>query len=78
MSPAYSVSYSARPDGVLTLEQLIRKIPAYYRSQIEDDFNELIDAGWGEVTFTIVRGEISGHLVTFSRKYKLSDRENLS
>jgi hypothetical protein len=66
MSPTFSV----RPDGVLTLEQLIRTIPEDYRKQVEDDLNRVFEAGWGEFTFTIVRGEISGHLVTVSKKYK--------
>jgi hypothetical protein len=71
MSPAFSV----RPDGVLTLEELIRKIPQYYRSKIEDDFNGLFQAGWGELTFTVERGEITGHLVTLSRKHTQSNRK---
>lgn len=62
-------AYSARPDGVLTLEQLFAKIPRGFRNQIEKDVNDLFDAGWGDLTFTIVNGTIAGHLVTVSRRY---------
>jgi hypothetical protein len=61
-------SYSARPDGKLSLHDIIKLIPASQRQQLEDDFNLLFDEGYGELTLTVVKGEIDTWETTISRK----------
>lgn len=61
--------YEARPDGRLTLTQLIAAIPADQRRQIEDDLHALMAEGWGELSLSVVNGAVAGHCVTISRRY---------
>lgn len=60
--------HSARPDGTPTLCELVLLIPDAQREQLEDDINDLLATGFGELSFVVVRGELDRWTVTKSRK----------
>lgn len=61
---------TATPDAVqTTLEEFIAMIPPDQREVLASDITRLLSEGWGELVFTIVRGKISGHVVTVSKVY---------
>ena len=54
-------SYSARPDGKLTIYDVIRQIPTPDMLRIEDAINDLTDNdGYGEVCIVVVKGKVIG------------------
>lgn len=59
----------------VTLEQFIAMIPCDQRHAIEDDIARLIAEGWGELTFSIVHHNVTGHIVTVSRVYNRMEKE---
>lgn len=64
-----STSYSARPDGKMTLYDVIRQIPTADLQKIEDAINDLTDNdGYGEVCIVVVRGKVTGWKLIESRK----------
>ena len=60
--------HSSRPDGKPTLSEFICMIPEAQRTQLEDDIATLMDNGFGELSFFVVRGELDRWTVTVSTK----------
>jgi len=61
--------YSARPDGKVTLDEILRLIPEGERTKIEDAFNDLFNTqGYGQVTFVVVNGKLKNWRLEVSRK----------
>ena len=62
-------SYSARPDGKLTIYDVIKMIPTTDLVRIEDAINDLKDNdGYGEVCIMVVKGKVTGWKLIESRK----------
>lgn len=62
--------FSARPDGKMTLIDVIRQIPTPDLVRIEDALSDLTDTeGYGEVCIVVVRGEVTGWKLIESRKF---------
>lgn len=53
----------------VTLEQFVGMIPDDERTDIELDINRLLSEGWGELTITVVRHKVNGHIVSISKVY---------
>jgi len=62
-------SYSARPDGKLTIYDVIRQMPTSELQRIEDAINNLTNNdGYGEVCIVVVKGKVTGWKFIESRK----------
>lgn len=62
-------SYSARPDGKMTLYDVIKMIPDGERTHIEDAINNLVeDEGYGEIVLVVVKGKLVAWKLQESRK----------
>ena len=62
-------SYSARPDGKMTLYDVIKMIPDGELVHIENAINNLIeDEGYGEIVLVVVKGKLVAWKLQESRK----------
>ncbi len=62
-------SYSARPDGKMTIYDVIRQMPTSELKRIEDAINDLSDnEGYGEVCLVVVKGKVTGWKLIESRR----------
>lgn len=62
-------SYSARPDGKLTIYDVIKQMPTSELERIEDAINDLSEnSGYGEVCIVVVKGRVTGWKLIESRK----------
>ena len=62
-------SYSARPDGKMTIYDVIRQMPTSELQRIENAINDLADHdGYGEVCIVVVKGRVTGWKLIESRK----------
>lgn len=67
-------SYSARPDGKMTLHDFFKLVPHAWREQLEDDINAILEAGYGDLTLHFVRGKLDSWQAPPTRK--VSNRQN--
>ena len=66
-------SYSARPDGKMTLYDVINMIPEGERIHIEDAINNLVEGeGFGEIVLVVVKGKLVAWKLQESRKIKFT------
>ena len=62
-------SYSARPDGKMTIYDVIKQMPTSELQRIENAINDLTDNdGYGEVCIVLVKGKVVGWKMIESRK----------
>lgn len=61
-------SYSARPDGKLTLHEFFALVPHNQRQQLEDDINTILESGFGDLTFHIFNGKLDYWQTSPTRK----------
>ena len=59
----------------VTLEQFVGMIPEAERVTIEADINRLLSEGWGELTITVVRHKVNGHILSISKVYNRCEKE---
>ena len=62
-------SHSARPDGKMTIYDVIKMIPKSECIKIEEAINKLVEnEGYGEIAFVVVKGKLVSWQVVESRK----------